>query len=251
MAAGERLAPETHRADDTLLVEPQSAGLRLPVWSWLVAWMGVWVGGSVLAHLALHGVVNGWHVLLSIFLGINVMICIWEISLWHRIDEIERWFHNPGTVDEAGEGRPKGNLYLKRVSLRELASTRLWALVWYGYAYYDPSYADRRSFGFAIDVGNGFSTLIPSLLFHVGMTLTILSPVWLGIVGGLIFYQKFYGTCLYFFSYLFNRRYEGHRLSSLVAMVGGTNGIWLVFPAFGLYVCARLILDDSFAVIRG
>jgi hypothetical protein len=225
--------------------EARPAGLRLPVWIWLVLWMVGWVGGSVALHFAMHGVVNGWHVLLSSFLGINVMICAWEISLWHRIDEIERWFHRPGEND----GRPKGNLYLRRVSFGELASTRLWALVWYGYAYYDPAYADRRSFGFAIDVGNGFSTLIPSLVFHVGMTVPILSPIWLGVVGGLIFYQKFYGTCLYFFTYLFNRRYEGHRFSRLLAMVGGTNGIWLVFPAFGLYVCGRLIFDGRFDVI--
>jgi hypothetical protein len=81
------------------------------------------------------------------------------------------------------------------------------------------------------------------------MTFPVVSPVVLGIVGLLIFYQKFYGTCLYFFSYFFNRRYRGHRLVGLLAMVGGTNGIWLVFPAMGIYVCLRLILDGSFDVI--
>ena len=30
-------------------------------------------------------------------------------------------------------------------------------------------------------------------------------------------------------------------------MVGAINGIWLVFPLLGLYVCARLILD--FAIL--
>ena len=96
---------------------------------------------------------------------------------------------------------------------------------------------------------NGFSTIVPSLLFSAGMTLPILSPVWLGIVGLLVFYQKFYGTLLYFFTYLFNRRYQGQRLANVLAFVGGVNGIWLVFPAVGLYVSVRLILDRSFDVI--
>jgi len=32
-------------------------------------------------------------------------------------------------------------------------------------------------------------------------------------------------------------------------MVGGTNGTSLVFPAIGLYVCLRLILENRFDVI--
>ena len=83
------------------------------------------------------------------------------------------------------------------------------------------------------------------------MTFPILSPVVLGIVGLLVFYQKFYGTCLYFFQYLYNRRYQGRPLSAVLAVVGGTNGIWLVFPAIGIYVCVQLILSGSFELIRG
>lgn len=246
MAANGRSMGEAHpdapQAGESTRPRP---ALRLPVWVWLILWMVLWVGASGLTHYAIHGVVNGWQLALAFFLAINIMICVWEISLWHRIDDIERWFHRPGE----GEPRPRGNLYLTPVSLPELASTRRWALVWYGYARYDASYADRRSFGFAADVGNGFSTLVPSLFFFFGMTVPLVSPVVLGIVGLLIFYQKFYCTCLYFFSYLFNKRYTGHRLSRLLAMVGGTNGVWLVFPAIGVFVCLRLILDGSFDVI--
>jgi len=223
----------------------KTGGLRLPVWAWLALWMLFWVGGSALLHFAIHGVVNGWQLALAFFLAINLLICVWEISLYYRIDDIERWFHRPGEAPL----RPKGNLYTQAVTLRELASTERWALVWYGYAHYDDGYADRRSFGFAIDVGNGFSTLLPSLFFFFAMTVPVASPVVVGIVGLLVFYQKFYCTCLYFFSWFKNRRYEGHRLPALLAMVGGTNGTWLVFPAVGLYVCLRLILDARFDVI--
>jgi hypothetical protein len=199
----------------------------------------------VAAHYVVHGVVNGWHVAITFFLAINLLICWWEISLGVRIGDIERWHHDPAAVSE----RPRGSVFMVRASLRDLASTRLWARVWSEYALYDPSYADRRSFGFAGDVGNGWSTLLPGLFLVIGMTAGMVSPVVLGLVGALIFYQKFYCTSLYFFTYLFNRRYEGKRLGRVIAIVGGTNGIWLVFPAIGFYVCVRLLLENSFDVL--
>jgi len=224
---------------------PRTGALRLPVWSWLTLWMAFFVGVPVLAHAAVHQVVNGWHVALTFFLAINLLICIWEISLWHRIRDIRRWFQLP-----KGEGdRPRGNLYTTRVSPREFWSTRLWARTWLGYAYWDDGYADPKSFGFAIDVGNGFTTLIPSLLFLIGMTYPIFSPAVLGIIGLLIFYQKFYGTSLYFFQYLYNARYRDRPLAGVLGVVGGTNGLWFVFPAVGLYVCVRLILENRFDLI--
>jgi len=226
-------------------VAATGATLRLPVWLWLAAWAGVWVGAPVLAHYAMHGVVNGLQLMLSVFLAINLLICVWEIALWHRMDDIRRWFRLPRGAGD----RPRGNLYTTHVSAQEFASTKLWARTWLGYAYWDDGYADPKSFGFAIDVGNGFTTLIPSLLFLVGMTFPIFSPVALGIIGLLIFYQKFYGTCLYFFQYIYNRRWEGRPRSGVIGVVGGTNGVWLVFPAIGIWVSIRLIVGGSFDLI--
>jgi hypothetical protein len=236
--------PATDRDADDAGDRSKSA-LRLPVWVWLTLWLLVWVGGSVLLHYAVHGVVNGWQVALAVFLAINILICVWEISLFYRIGDIERWHHEP----RATSGRPSGTVYLARVTLRELASTHLWARIWSEYAFYDPSYADRKSFGFAADVGNGFWTLVPSLVFFFCMTLPVLPPVVLGLIGAFIFYQKLYCTSLYFCMYFFNRRHVGHRLAPLIGIVGGTNGIWIVFPAIGLYVCIRLILEGRFELL--
>ncbi len=244
MAIGEvgNASPSAGQPGESARPQP---GLRLPVWTWLALWMAAFAGAPIVIHSVSHSGFNGWQALLAFFLAVNLLICVWEISLWHRIGDIRRWFHDPrGSSD-----RPRGNLYTTPVSPREFASTRLWARTWLGYATYDDGYADPKSFGFAIDVGNGFSTLIPSLLFLVGMTAPIFSPAVLGIIGLLIFYQKFYGTCLYFFQYLYNRRYEGRPLSGVIGMVGGTNGLWFVFPAFGIYVCIRLILDGRFDIL--
>ena len=233
------------RRDERGAGERSRSGLRLPVWAWISIWLLVWVGGSVVAHYAMHGVVNGWQVALALFLAINILICGWEISLYYRIGDIERWHHEP----RATSGRPSGTVYLARVTLRELASTRLWARIWSEYAIWDPSYADRKSFGFAGDVGNGFVTLVPSLVLFFGITFPILPPAVLGLIGAFIFYQKLYCTCLYFFTFVFNRRYEGKRLGPLLGIVGGTNGIWIVFPAIGLYVCIRLIFEGRFDLL--
>jgi hypothetical protein len=225
--------------------ERSQSSFRLPVWAWLSSWLVMWVGVSVVAHYVFHSVVNGWQIALAFFLAINILVCVWEISLYYRIGDIERWHREP----RATSGRPSGSVYLARASFRELTTTRLWARIWSEYAFYDPSYADRRSFGFAADVGNGFVTLVPSLVFFFGMTVPVLPAVVLGLIGGFVFYQKLYCTSLYFFTFLFNRRYEGHRLAALLGVVGGTNGIWIVFPAIGLYVCIRLILEGRFDLL--
>lgn len=196
-------------------------------------------------HFAIHGVVNGWQVALAVFLAINTLICFWEMALYFQIDTIEAWHHQP----QHTSGRPRGSFFTSSATLRDLASTRLWARVWSEYARYDPSYADRRSFGFAIDVGNGFSTLIPSLVFFFAMTVPTLPARVVGLIGALFFYQKFYGTCLYLFTYVFNKRYRGHSPLSIAGMVGGTNGIWLVFPGVGLYVCFQLVMQGRFDLL--
>ena len=69
-------------------------------------------------------------------------------------------------------------------------------------AHADPSYADQASFGFCVDVGNGFTTLVPSVLFAVSITSPLLDARHLGMLGLVMFWQEFYGTCVYFFQYL-------------------------------------------------
>jgi len=232
---------------NTLSESDRPGGFRLPVWLWLTLWMVVVVGTSVVAHYAVHGVVNGWQLSIAFFLAINIMICWWEISLGMRISDIERWNHDPDGIKE----RPPGGVLMAHASLRDVASTHLWARVWSEYSYYDASYADRRSYGFWGDVGNGWNTLLPSIFFLVGMTAGMVPPVVLGIVGALIFYQKLYCTVLYFVAYLFNRRYEGRPLGRIIGVVGGTNGVWIVLPAIGLYVCIRLIVENRFDLLWG
>ena len=82
------------------------------------------------------------------------------------------------------------------------------------------------------------------------MTAPLMSPVALGLLGALLFYQKLYNTGLYFFSYLFNKRYELQPIGRVIPVVAGTNGVWIVFPAIGLAICSEMVLANSFELIR-
>ena len=224
--------------------------MSLPVAVWVTLWIVAWVSVAVLANLAFNGTLNGLHVLVNVFLAINLIVCYWEMCLLWRIDAIEERYQRRQSGERTASGpRTRGSFFLSKVAFRELGSRDLWSKVWSEYALYDPSYADRRSFGFAIDVGNGFSTILPSLAIFIGMSFPVLPAIAVGLIGLLVFYQKFYGTLLYFFTYVFNRRYQGKPFANVMAFVGGINGIWLVGPGIGLYVCLRLILDGGFGVI--
>ncbi len=118
----------------------------------------------------------------------------------------------------------------------------------YSYSLFDPSYSDRESFGFFVDVGNGWTTLVPSLLFIVNMISPSMDAKYLGMMGLLKFYQEFYGTCVYFLTYIMNRRYEGTPLSACILFVGFTNGLWFFFPLLGMWACSELVTSGTYDV---
>ena len=74
----------------------------------------------------------------------------------------------------------------------------------FSYSLYDPSYCNKESFGFFADVGNGYTTLVPSFLYLFCMITKspIVEPQIMGVIGILKFYQEFYGTVIYFLSYI-------------------------------------------------
>ena len=62
--------------------------------------------------------------------------------------------------------------------------------------------------------------------------------------------QEFYGTCIYFFQYCFNGRYKRSPRAQVFGIVVPANGIWMAFPALGMWASAQLILDGDFSVLR-
>lgn len=187
---------------------------------------------------------------LAFFLWLNVIIALWEFCLFFRIDYIEAQ-HGQFRAQYRGRELDRvKDFFGRHLTLPEIFSPTTWAEIWSSYALFDDSYASRKSFGFFIDVGNGFSTLIPSLLFLYGSLYELISARAMGLILLVLNYQMWYGTIVYFGSYLFNRRYAGHRALNIGLFVGFANGLWLLFPLWAMGVALTMIYTNSYAILR-
>lgn len=208
-------------------------------------------GIPIALHRNLHGSIDVDQAVLALFLWINFIIALWELCLCFRIKHIKQSYDRY-RVDYKGRELQRvidfGNT---RVPLSKIFSPTFWSDLWASYAVFDESYASHQSFGFFIDIGNGFSTLIPTLLALYGMTYDLLPARALGIVMLILNYQMWYGTLVYFTSYLFNKRYVGHSPMNIALFVGLTNGLWFTLPVWGMYAGLQMIYFDSFAIFRG
>jgi hypothetical protein len=199
-------------------------------------------------HQRVHGVYNATQIGLASFLVINVLISWWEIALLVCPDEIRSDYE---AIKQSYRGRGLvriGEIFARPIPVLRVLSPCEWKAIWSSYSLFDPGYADRRSFGYNIDVANGLTTIIPSALFAFGMTFELMPARVLGIVGVIMFWQMFYGTTVYFFQFFHNGRHEGHSVRDLALFVGLTNLLWLVFPAWGVCASIQLILDGTYAL---
>ena len=197
----------------------------------------------------LHGDLNPYFLLLSLFLSINLLICYWEVCLYLRRDYIAE---RAGYWQErrAATGRtPAVEFLTARVPLRRVGSPTVWADVWATYALYDGAYTDRSTFGFNADVGNGFFTPIPSIILLAALTFGFMPAVFAGILGIALFWQWVYVTSLYAVSFRVAGSHEGMPRSVRWTYVWGPNAVWIVFPLLGLFVSARLILDGTYGIV--
>lgn len=205
-------------------------------------------GAPIYLHHAEHGMANAHQIGMAFFLWLNAIIAFWEICLFFEIDDIEKQYAGFRERYAGRELRRVTDFFNKKLSWGQIFTMSTWAEIWSSYALFDESYADRKSYGFFIDIGNGFTTLAPSLVCIAGMTFHFLPPRAMGVLMILLCYQMWYGTLLYFASFVKNRRYRGHSLSNLAVFVGLSNGIWFTFPVWGIWAALQLIYSDSYAV---
>lgn len=99
-------------------------------------------------------------------------------------------------------------------------------------------------------MGNGLSMILPSLLCLVALTFDVLSAQVLGVLLIVIHYQMWYGTLVYFGSYVFNRRYAGHSLRDVALFVGLSNGMWFTLPVWGMWVGWQLVQTGTVDILR-
>jgi len=202
-------------------------------------------------HHHVHHVLDADQMALSFFLWLNAIIALWEMCLFFRIEQIERQHIDYVARYKGRELDRVMDFFNTHVPLGKVLSPTVWADLWSSYSVFDESYANRKSFGFFIDVGNGFSTFIPMFVCLVGMTYELLPARTLGILLLLVNYQMWYGTLVYFGSFLFNKRYQGHTRFNLALFVGLTNGLWFTFPVWGMWCALQLISSNTYAIFRG
>lgn len=93
-----------------------------------------------------------------------VVPCIAPFSRW---DAFCCFFPAPQT-------RAVTIVVFRMMHLSDILSPSFWAQIWIDYARFDPAYADSRSAGYNIDVGNGHSTLAPTLFLMASMVRPLL-----------------------------------------------------------------------------
>lgn len=239
--------PATERCDIASRNRYSNSWLR--VWQAVVLFVVLGVIPPIALRVGYFGSASPTFIAIVAFTWINFMIALWEIAMHVRIRLIERQSAQFLHEYSGNELRRVLEFFNARITLRDVFKPDTWAEVWSSYSLFDSAYADSRSFGFWVDSGNGFSTIIPSLVFIYGLALQVLDPRILGILGIIIFWQMLYGTVIYFWAYIYRRQYVGHKLSNLIAFIAGANGLWMIFPIWALWVCGTLIMEQSYAVI--
>jgi len=217
----------------------------LPCIAYVVLYHVAFIGALLLWHSSKHGF-NPTQAFLAVFCVINAWIAVCELALLFYPGLIQQ--QHADYTAKYGVGVLPPVFLFERVHFTELLSLKYWAFMWSQYAALDPSYADTTSFGYCVDVGNGVTTLLPTIIFAIGMTRHVLEARVLGMLGIVKFWQEMYGTYVYFFQYFNNRRFERAPRAHMWGIVVPANGIWILFPAVGMWACSRLILEGSFTV---
>ena len=187
--------------------------------------------------------------LLSLFFSTNLLICYCETCLFRQLDYIrqraEYWRQRR---EETGRS-PVVEFLATEVPLTKILSPTVWADVWAFYSLYDGSYTDRRTYGFNIDIANGFFTPVPTLALYAAFTVAFLPALFAGILGVMLFWQWAYATSVYIMSFFVAGRHKLISRADVSIYIWGANASWVLFPLLGLYVSIRLIVDGDYSVL--
>ncbi len=214
-----------------------------------VAAVGLLALPGVGVRYLLHGDLDVFHCLLTLFFSINLVVCYWEMCLFFRRDYIEeRSDYWRRRRDDTGK-TPAVEFLTTSVALNRILSPTVWADVWATYSLFDSAYADRNTYGFNIDIGNGFATPALTLILYVTYTGELLPAVAAGILGTMLFWQWVYGSTLYVVSFLVGQKQTRITTREFYTYIFSLNAIWVLIPMLGLYVSVRLILDGDYSAL--
>ncbi len=195
------------------------------------------------------GDINVVHSLLSLFFSTNLVVSYWEMCLFLKRDYIEeRTEYWRQRQRETGK-TPAVEFLTTRVPLKRILTPTVWADVWATYAQIDASFSDRRTWGFNVDVANGFLTPLPTLALYAAITYDFMPAILTGMLGLVLSWQWAYATSVYWVSFFMAGRQRFLTRAELFGYVGALNAPWVLFGLLGMYVSARLILDGDYGVL--
>ena len=191
------------------------------------------------------------------FNNLNILIAFCEIALGNHIQFIKQDYLRLKEIYKGKERQAAFRFLTMPLSLKDLYDGgQMWATMWSTYSLWDPSYQNHESFGFFIDVGNGWSTIPPCVLWNIAILYPLeLEQAWeyswllVGFIGCCSYWQVLYGTIIYLLSFVFNKRYVGRPFVEVAGFVGFANGIWFVFPIFALYAAGVILRDQQLSGI--
>jgi hypothetical protein len=202
-------------------------------------------------HTEAHGF-SPLHATITLFNAINALICVWEIALYRYADLIHDHYEKQ-LKPKYGQRLPPGFLLLDPAPLSRALTLKHWSAIWSTYALLDPAYADSKTFQFWVDVGNGHSFLIPSILFSFCVTFDIfesyMSPRNQGLIACMFQYVMMQGTFLYYASYLYSKKWVGCSLGGK-CFVAAANALWVIFPSIAIYCSYHAVQDNSWEILR-
>lgn len=217
--------------------------------SFAILCVGVLIVGGLGTRYYLKQDLGVIHTILSVFFSINVLICWWEACLFLQRDRVEQrttYWHDWRT--RTGK-LPYVEFLTTKIPLTQVFSPSIWADVWATYAQYDPSYADRRTYGFNVDIANGFFSLLPTVFLYAAFTAYLVPAYIAGMIGLMLCWQWTYVTSVYLISFFVAERHHKISKRDLCIYVLGTNAPWLMCPLLGLFVSIRLIVDGNYSVL--
>ncbi len=198
---------------------------------------------------AAQGNVDFLHSYLILFFTTNLLVCYWEVCLFLRRDYVETraeyWRERLRVTGRS----PALELFATRVPLTRILSTTLWADIWATYCRYDDSYSDRRTYGFNVDIANGFFTPVPTLILYVAYTIDFLPTLYVGLLGAMLFWQWTYATSVYWVSFFVANRQSRISRGEMYFFIFTLNSYWVLSALLGLYVSIRLIIDGNYNVL--
>ncbi len=138
-----------------------------------------------------------------------------------------------------------------------MLSSTVWANVWATYSQHDGCYADRRSYGFNVDIANGFVTPVPTAILYAAFTFDFLPAVVAGIVGAMMFWQLTYATSVYWVSFFGAKRQARISRRDTYVYIWALNCPWVPFALPGstspfarswTAITASRVIDRGFPV---